>query len=109
MKIVPVQSSTRRVLSTVLIHAAAGVTIICAAPNTVPIHEPSSKPRPSPPRISARPKVVIFVLRDEMKAPSMTAATPMAGYSERLLTAEGTAAGATADDCTVTAEVASCR
>ena len=39
MKTVPVHSSTRRVPRTVLIHAAAGVTTICAAPNTVVIHE----------------------------------------------------------------------
>ena len=53
-------------LSTVLIHAAAGVTTICAAAKTVLIHEPSSKPRPSAPRMSASPAVVIRAFRVEM-------------------------------------------
>ena len=70
-------------LRTVLIHAAAGVTTICAAPKTVLIHEPSSKPRPSAPRMSASPAVVIRAFRVEMNAPSMTATTPIAGYSQR--------------------------
>src|SRR6266851_4336716 len=45
VKIAPVHSSTRRVPSTVLIHAAAGVTTICAAEKIVLTHDPSSKPR----------------------------------------------------------------
>jgi hypothetical protein len=71
------------VLSAVLSQAAAGVTIICAAPKTVVIHEPSSKPRLNPPRTSASPNVLILVLSEEMNAPRITAATPMTGYSLR--------------------------
>src|SRR5204863_4223201 len=82
-KIAPVHSSTRRVLSTVLIHAAAGVTIIWAAEKIVLIQEPSSKPNPSAPRISARPCVVSRTLRVEINAPIITATTPAAGYSQR--------------------------
>src|SRR5689334_18141674 len=82
-KIAPVHSNTRRVLSTVLIQAAAGVTIIWAAEKIVLIQEASSKPKPSAPRMSARPGVVIRTLRVEIKAPITTATTPTAGYSQR--------------------------
>src|SRR5207245_859318 len=82
-KIAPVHSNTRRVLSTVLIQAAAGVTIIWAAEKIVLIQEPSSKPKPSAPRMSARPCVVIRTLRVEINAPIITATTPTTGYSQR--------------------------
>ena len=62
--------------------AAAGVTTICAAEKTVLNHEPSSKPRPSAPLISARPWEVRRTLSVEIKAPIITAIAPMAGYSE---------------------------
>ena len=91
VKTAPVHSSTRRVLSTVLIHAAAGVTTICATPNAVPIHEASSKPRLMAPRMSARPKVVNLVLSDEMNAPSITARMPRTGRSQRPIAGSPTA------------------
>ena len=105
----PVHSKTRRVLSTVLIQAAAGVTTICAAEKTVLTHEPSSKPRPSAPRMSASPNVVSRVLRVEMNAPSITAATPMTGRSQRLRR-RGSGVGRPLRVAgTVTAAAASCR
>ena len=75
----------RRGPTTVLSQAAAGVTIICVAVNTEVSQEPSSKPRPSPPRISARPKVVTRVLMVAMKAASWPRARP---ERERLLVVE---------------------
>jgi hypothetical protein len=75
--------------TTVLIHAAAGVTTICAAEKIVLTHDPSSKPRLSAPRMSARPCVVIRALRVEMNAPTNTATTPMTGYSRRLVAGSG--------------------
>jgi hypothetical protein len=63
----------------VLSQAALGATTIWEAPNTVVSQEPSSKPSPMPPRISARPKVVRRVLRLDRKAPNNTAKTPSKG------------------------------
>src|SRR6266404_6248834 len=91
-KIAPVHSNTRRVPSTVLIQAAAGVTIIWAAEKIVLIQEPSSKPKPSAPRMSARPCVVIRTLRVEINAPIITATTPTTGYSQRLVAGGGNGA-----------------
>jgi DHA2 family multidrug resistance protein len=60
--------------------------------------EPSSKPRPSAPRMSARPCVVSRALRVEMIAPIMTATTPTAGYSQRPIAGSGIGAAAAAPD-----------
>ncbi len=57
----------------------AGATIIWLAEKAVFSQEPSSKPRLSPPLMSASPKVVTRVFRVEMKAPISTAATPISG------------------------------
>ena len=90
-------------LSTVLIHAAAGVTTICAARKIVLIHDPSSKPRPSAPRISARPTLVSRTLRVEMNAPTITATTPITGYSERGIAGSGIGAAAVVADTVMAA------
>ena len=95
-------------LSTVLIHAAAGVTTICAARKIVLTQDPSSKPRPSAPRISARPTLVSRTLRVEMNAPTITAATPMTGCSQRC-TADGGIGAATVVADTVMAAAGWCR
>ena len=62
------------------------------------IHDPSSKPRPSAPRMSARPCVVSRALRVEMTAPIITATTPTAGYSQRPIAGSGIGAAAAAPD-----------
>src|SRR5882724_6068111 len=79
----------RRAPSTVLSQAAAGAMNIWPAENTEVSHEPSSKPRPSPPRMSARPKVVTRVFSVEMKAPISTAATPAKGRRQGAAVAVG--------------------
>src|SRR5205814_8640899 len=79
VKITLDHSSNRLVPSTVPSHAAAGATSICAAENTVVSQEPSSKPKPIAPRMSASAKVVIRVLSVALKAPMRTAATPITG------------------------------
>src|SRR5260370_12093832 len=81
-KITLVHSRNRRVPITMLSQAALGAITIWAAPNTVVSQEPSSKPSPMPPRISARPNVVTRVLRLDRKAPSSTAATPSSGLEQ---------------------------
>src|ERR1700719_515433 len=91
VKIAPVHSSTRRVPNTVLIHAAAGVTTICAAEKIVLTHDPSSKPRLSAPRMSAKPCVVIRTLRVEMNAPTSTATTRRPDTRSALLQAAASA------------------
>jgi len=94
------QNRKRRAPITVLSQAAVGATIICAAEKIAVSQAPSSKPRLNPPRISARPKVVMRVLRVETKAPISTAATPTSGFGERMT---GALAGAATVAAVVTA------
>ena len=75
MKTALAQSTKRRTPITMLSQAAPGATIIWLAEKAVLTQEPSSKPRLSPPLMSASPKVVTRVFRVEMKAPISTAAT----------------------------------
>ena len=78
-----------------LIHAAAGVTTICAAEDR--LIDPSSIPGRARPRMSARPCVVSRTLRVEMNAPNITAATLRTGCPQRGTTEGGIAAAVVAE------------
>ena len=77
----------------------AGVTNICASVCAVVIHAPSSKPAPTAPRMSARPKVDNRPFRVEMNVPMSTARRPsqgmrVGGARRRAVRAGTAAAGA---------------
>src|SRR5580700_2883667 len=78
-KVIDAQMRTRRGPYAAPIHTAMRVTNIWATVCAVVIQAPSSKPAPTAPRMSARPKVDSRPFKVEMKVPSRTATSPSHG------------------------------
>lgn len=86
-------SSMRLGPNTTLNHAAERQTASWAEVKAVENHDPSSKPNDRPPRRSLRPTDVRRVLIVEIKAPTMTAVTPISGWALVIAVVCGPAAG----------------